>query len=93
MGNDDYKADLDAVNITDRMNQDSFIKASADYYQGLESNKINRSKEFKQHFDYDYLYDTLTDGYDEQTNQAVVKNETAKRFLYSIKHNKNELSE
>ena len=48
MGNDDYKADLDAVNIIQRMEDknQSYLEASNAYYSELESGKTNRAQEF-----------------------------------------------
>lgn len=49
IGNDDYKADLDSVNITSIMKKDniSFIEASNKYYNNLENGTYNRAEEFK----------------------------------------------
>ncbi|MBP2623513.1 T7SS effector LXG polymorphic toxin [Streptococcus oricebi] len=59
MGNDDYKADLDAVNITDIMEEKelSYLEASNYYYSQLEeeansnTSKYTRAEKFKDHID------------------------------------------
>ena len=55
IGNDDYKADLDSVNITSIMkkNNISFIEASNKYYKNLENGTYNRAEEFKKNIDFD----------------------------------------
>lgn len=57
IGNDDYKADLDAVNITQRMKDKniSYTQASNDYYHELSRGQTNRAKEFKNNSGYDYV--------------------------------------
>lgn len=48
MGNADYMADLDAVNISNRVkNGKSVVDAISEYYVQLESGQINRAREFK----------------------------------------------
>ncbi|BDR59405.1 hypothetical protein [Xylocopilactobacillus apicola] len=55
MRNDDYKADLDAVNITRAMEDldFDFLHASNNYYQDLKANKINRANKFKENMDFE----------------------------------------
>lgn len=55
IGNDDYKADLDSVNITSIMKKDniSFIEASNKYYNNIENGNYNRAEEFKKNVDFD----------------------------------------
>jgi hypothetical protein len=61
IGNDDYKADLDAVNITQRMNDQnlSYEQASNNYYNDLTSGQANRAKEFKDNSDFNYVKDEI----------------------------------
>ena len=49
IGNDDYKADLDAVNIINIMKKRNldFINVSNEYYNNLENGILNRAEEFK----------------------------------------------
>ncbi|MBF0776699.1 hypothetical protein BVE84_02385 [Streptococcus azizii] len=49
IGNDDYKADLDTVNITARMKKQGvdYLTASNQYYDALESGTITRADEFR----------------------------------------------
>nr|WP_245335186.1 T7SS effector LXG polymorphic toxin [Streptococcus oricebi] len=55
MKNDDYKADLDAANISRRIETtgQSYQEASNAYYQELKEGKTNRAREFKSHKNYD----------------------------------------
>lgn len=57
VGNDDYKADLDAVNITQRMTDQNIThtQASNNYYYELINGQTNRAKEFKDNSDYNYV--------------------------------------
>ncbi|MEX2805709.1 hypothetical protein AB3329_11545, partial [Streptococcus sp. H31] len=61
IGNDDYKSDLDSVNIVERMkkNNQSYLEASNDYYHELESGKTNRADEFTNHQSLDEVKDTI----------------------------------
>lgn len=61
IGNDDYKSDLDAVNIVERMkkNHQSYLEASNNYYHELESGKTNRADEFTNHQSLDEVKDTI----------------------------------
>ncbi|WP_035500346.1 hypothetical protein, partial [Gemella cuniculi] len=54
IGNDDYKADLDAVNIISSMknNNTNFIEASNRYYDKLTNNTYNRAEEFKKNINF-----------------------------------------
>lgn len=51
MNDGDYKADLDAVNVTTRLQKNdktsSLLTVIADYYNGIDSGEINRACEFK----------------------------------------------
>ena len=66
IGNDDYTADLDAVNIVSLMkkNNSNFITTSNNYYDKLENNVYNRAEEFKKNVDFnevkDKIYNQLT---------------------------------
>ncbi|MEG3267183.1 RHS repeat-associated core domain-containing protein [Streptococcus suis] len=55
MGNDDYRADLDTVNITSIMqkNKIDYISASNMYYDGIASGTYNRANTFKQNVSLD----------------------------------------
>jgi len=52
LGNDDYKADLDAVNIARRIAQGSgsFEDTLRGYYKDLDNGVTNRAKEFQTHY-------------------------------------------
>lgn len=57
IGNDDYKADLDVVNITQRMKNKNvcYTQASNDYYNGLSNGQVNRAEEFNNNSGFDYV--------------------------------------
>ena len=61
IGNDDYKADLDAVNIVSSMkkNNSNFITTSNSYYDKLASNVYNRAEEFKKNVDFNEVKDKI----------------------------------
>ena len=61
IGNADYKADLDAVNIVSSMkkNNSNFITASNSYYDKLENNVYNRAEEFKKNVDFNEVKDKI----------------------------------
>ena len=61
IGNDDYKADLDAVNIVSLMknNNSNFITTSNSYYDKLENNVYNRAEEFKKNVDLNEVKDKI----------------------------------
>ena len=47
MGNDDYKADLDAVNIYYRIKKSrDYAETVSEYYDEVESQTISRAREF-----------------------------------------------
>jgi len=52
MGNDDYKADLDATNISRRIakGDGTFEAVLREYYNEIKNGKTNRAKEFKTHY-------------------------------------------
>lgn len=57
IGNDDYRADLDTVNITTRMKRSgiSYIEASNNYYSDINLGKVTRADEFKVNQNYDEM--------------------------------------
>ena len=61
IGNADYKADLDAVNIVSSMkkNNSNFITESNNYYDKLENNVYNRAEEFKKNVDFNEVKDKI----------------------------------
>ena len=61
IGNADYKADLDAVNIVSSMkkNNSNFITTSNSYYDKLENNVYNRAEEFKKNVDFNEVKDKI----------------------------------
>ena len=57
LGNDDYKADLDTVNITSIMQKSKvdYISASNLYYDGISSGSYTRASAFKENVSLDYV--------------------------------------
>ena len=107
MGNDDYKADLDSVNITSRMKKDniSFIEANNEYYKNLENGTYNRAIEFKKNKGEDitknkiYNYYIVKSRYDKQgwnlNKEEFIKKKSshAYNFVKSLENNQNELQD
>ena len=107
MGNDDYKADLDSVNITSLMKKDniSFIQASNKYYNNLENGTYNRAIEFKKNKGEDitknkiYNYYIVKSRYDKQgwnlKKEEFIKKKSshAYNFVKSLENNQNELQD
>ena len=105
MGNDDYKADLDSVNITSIMKKDniSFIEASNKYYKNIENGNYNRAEEFKKNIDlnevknkiFNQLVMTKKDGeiLAKPSNIEYIKKNYPQtyNFIKSVENNKNDL--
>ena len=107
MGNDDYKADLDSVNITSIMKKDniSFIEANNKYYKNLENGTYNRAIEFKKNKGEDitknkiYNYYIVKSRYHKQgwnlNKEEFIKKKSshAYNFVKSLENNQNELQD
>ena len=107
MGNDDYKADLDSVNITSIMKKDniSFIEANNKYYKNLENGTYNRAIEFKKNKGDDiaknkiYNHYIVNSRYDKQgwnlNKEEFIKKKSshAYNFVKSLENNQNELQD
>lgn len=107
IGNDDYKADLDSVNITSLMkkNNISFIEASNKYYNNLENGTYNRVEEFKKNIPLnkveDKIFEQLRVYYVDKDNRPVSKPSTIDdikknypqtyNFIKSLDNNQNDL--
>ena len=107
IGNDDYKADLDSVNITSLMkkNNISFIEASNKYYNNLENGTYNRAEEFKKNIPLnkveDKIFEQLRVYYVDKDNRLVSKPSTIDdikknypqtyNFIKSLDNNQNDL--
>ena len=62
IGEDDYKADLDSVNLICRMqNGQSYDQAISSYYAGLQKDSSQREREFLKNKDWDTVRDTIYD--------------------------------
>ena len=88
MGNDDYKADLDAVNISSLMSQRriGYVAASNLYYHELEVVSYTRAEQFIQNIGgQEYLYSEVFKAEDvKDMNELRAKNPTAYNFLKSL---------
>lgn len=105
IGNDDYKADLDSVNITSIMKKDniSFVEASNKYYKNIENGTYNRAEEFKKNIDFNevknkifnQLVMTKKDGeiLSKPSNIEYIKKNYPQtyNFIKSVENNKNDL--
>jgi hypothetical protein len=95
MGNDDYKADLDAVNIVRRIQHGSgsFSDTVRHYYNELDRGKTNRAKEFKTHYKVDDIIAEINqvDGSGKQVGAKAVMGgkETIIEYDYSLKETLN----
>jgi len=85
LGNDDYKADLDAVNIAHRLKRGNvaFDETLRQYYNEIKNGKTNRAKEFQTHY-------KLEDIKNDDNSRKDTLNETAKRFVNSLEQNSND---
>ena len=62
IGEDDYKADLDSVNLISRMQQgQSYDQAISSYYADLQKDSSQREREFLKNKDWDTVRDTIYD--------------------------------
>lgn len=62
IGEDDYKADLDSVNLICRMrNGQSYDQAISSYYADLQKDSSQREREFLKNKDWDTVRDTIYD--------------------------------
>ena len=62
IGEDDYKADLDSVNLIGRMKQgQSYDQAISSYYADLQKDSTQREREFLKNKDWDTVRDTIYD--------------------------------
>ena len=109
IGNDDYKADLDAVNIVSLMkkNNNTFITASNSYYDKLENNVYNRAEEFKKNIDFNKvknkIYNQLSESYilekgrivrlPSNINYIKEKYPQTYNFIKSVENNQNDIQD
>ncbi|URK67646.1 LXG domain-containing protein [Streptococcus oralis] len=62
IGEDDYKADLDSVNLIGRMQKgQSYDQATSSYYADLQKDSSQREREFLKNKDWDTVRDTIYD--------------------------------
>ena len=62
IGEDDYKADLDSVNLIDRMQKgQSYDQAITSYYADLQKDSSQREREFLKNKDWNTVRDTIYD--------------------------------
>ncbi|WP_088825565.1 T7SS effector LXG polymorphic toxin [Listeria goaensis] len=100
MKSDDYKADLDAVNISDRLDsKQSIITVVNDYYSEISAGETNRADEFIMNLgkgSYDNGMDCLVLQYQEHMHNTKAQNITiedrkvAADFFQNIQNHNNE---
>lgn len=62
IGEDDYKADLDSVNLIGRMQKgQSYVQAISSYYADLQKDSSQREREFLKNKDWNTVRDTIYD--------------------------------
>ena len=88
IGNEDYKADLDSVNITSLMKRDniSFVEASNKYYKNLENGTYNRAEEFKKNKEFEKVKKDIYE-------QLTIKRTDARGITIEISSNINYIKE
>jgi hypothetical protein len=104
---DDYKADLDAVNISERLKSTnaSLDSTMQEYYAELDAGETNRATEFKSHISVSEVIKKVNkvEGVGQQTSETPktdeydydaeqLLNKEAKKFVDSLKDNSNSLS-
>ncbi|EDP24422.1 hypothetical protein [Parvimonas micra] len=103
MNCDDYKADLDAVNILHLCNKDKNknpIEVYNEYYKGIREGTINRAKMFKKIVGFKYIESEIQNkvlgnqGYYRFTNEELKKmNPVGYNFIMNLKNENNEYIE
>lgn len=81
MGNDDYMADLDSVNIADMIKNSEgkgVINTFNNYYGEIHSGKINRAENFIKIKGEEEIFKELTDYIERQENEKIKKEEKLK---------------
>ena len=103
MNCDDYKADLDAVNILHLCNKDRSrdpIEVYNEYYKGIREGTINRAKMFKEIVGFKYIESEIQNivlenpGYYRFTNEELKEvNPVGYNFIMNLKNENNEYIE
>lgn len=103
MNCDDYKADLDAVNILHLCNKDKSrnpIEVYNEYYKGIREGTINRAKMFKKIVGFKYIESEIQNkvlgnqGYLRLTNEELKEiNPVGYNFIMNLKNENNEYIE
>lgn len=84
MGNDDYLADLDAVNLAQRMkNGASLFEASNDYYANADSVREEEFLENQGGYNNvaDRIFTSMVPGYNDPTQRPPISRDTALNYL------------
>lgn len=100
IGNDDYRADLDTVNITARMKRSgiSYIEASNNYYSDINLGKVTRADEFKVNQNYDEMESAIVGSnvgsLDEESMERLRKEyPESYNFIMSVQNGDNNLKD
>ncbi|WP_088840417.1 T7SS effector LXG polymorphic toxin [Listeria sp. ILCC797] len=99
IANDDYQADLDAVNITRMMedNEIDYLMASNQYYSDIKNSKYTRAEKFKNNVDFEYvksaILDDLAPRYEYTYNGNKMQQSSKARYDSPYIHTERELTE
>lgn len=82
IGEDDYKADLDSVNIISRMEKgQTYSQASASYYRDVNKDSTTREKEFVKNKDWDKVKKTIYDSLVPEEAQKVLGEDGTRDYI------------
>ncbi|MCR5493441.1 MAG: LXG domain-containing protein [Streptococcus sp.] len=82
IGEDDYKADLDSVNIIGRMEKgQTYSQASASYYRDVNKDSTTREKEFVKNKDWDKVKKTIYDSLVPEEAQKVLGEDGTRDYI------------
>jgi len=82
IGEDDYKADLDSVNIIGRMEKgQTYSQASASYYRDVNKDSTTREKEFVKNKDWDEVKKTIYDSLVPKEAQKAFGEDGTRKYI------------
>ena len=82
IGEDDYKADLDSVNIIGRMEKgQTYSQASAFYYRDVNKDSTTREKEFVKNKDWDEVKKTIYDSLVPKEAQKAFGEDGTRKYI------------
>ncbi|SDJ28205.1 hypothetical protein SAMN05216477_11717 [Streptococcus equinus] len=82
IGEDDYKADLDSVNIIGRMEKgQTYSQASVSYYRDVNKDSTTREKEFVKNKDWDEVKKTIYDSLVPKEAQKAFGEDGTRKYI------------